>query len=403
MNKVIIVTRREFLKYIKSKWFRLFFILPLIGTILIALLARMKPEEGFRFFNREKEVKKIGIVDHSEKITPFLQNTELYDFIQMDSTEAVEKVLNKDIDGFIIIPETIDSTKATYFSLTVEVNIYKLERILSYSALKSRLMESDMDVSLADKLSKRIDIYPKKLTKKGEKGGGGLIVAGTSMVVFLYMFIIFASQLMARSAVEEKLNGMIELILPDITPIELLSGKLLGVTASLLLIVAVWFLVGIAFMGNAVYIFSRSFDFSLPTGILLYFIGSFIFGYTLYTSFILLFVSTISSEQEVNQAMSIGVIIILIPYFLSFFWVMKNPNSLVSTVSSLIPFFTPLIMPMRLSLTAIPLWQIILSMSLLAFSAWGMLFLTGKVYRLSILMVGKSLRLSEIIRLIRMK
>ena len=403
MNKVIIVTRREFLKYIKSKWFRLFFILPLIGTILIALLARMKPEEGFRLFNREKEVKKIGIVDHSEKITPFLHNTELYNFIQMDSTEAVEKVLNKDIDGFIIIPETIDSTKATYFSLTVEVNIYKLERILSYSALKNRLMESDIDVSLADKLSKTIDIYPKKLTKKGEKGGGGLIFAGTSMVIFLYMFIIFASQLMARSAVEEKLNGMIELILPDITPIELLSGKLLGVTASLLLIVAVWSLVGIAFLGNAVYIFSRSFDFSLPTGTLLYFIGSFIFGYTLYTSFILLFVSTVSSEQEVNQAMSIGVIIILIPYFLSFFWVMKNPNSLVSTVSSLIPFFTPLIMPMRLSLTTIPLWQIILSMFLLAFSAWGMLFLAGKVYRLSILMVGKSLRLSEIIRLIRMK
>ncbi|MCK4225601.1 ABC transporter permease, partial [candidate division WOR-3 bacterium] len=220
---------------------------------------------------------------------------------------------------------------------------------------------------------------------------------------FLYMFILLASQLMARSAVEEKLNGMIELIISDISPMGLLSGKLLGVTASVLLLVFVWLFAGFAFMGNAVFFINQSIDISLPAGVLFYFIGAFAFGYILYTSFILLFVSSVTSEQEVNQAMSAGVAVILIPYFLSFFWVMENPNSTVSAVASLIPFFTPLIMPLRLSISNVPFWEIILSITLLAFSAWGMLLLAGKVYRISMLMVGKPLRLKEVLRLIRMK
>lgn len=403
VNKVFTITRREFLKYIRSKWFRVFFILPLISIILIYLLARIMPEEGFKLPFKEKEAKKIGIVDHSKKLIPFLESTDKYDFIQMDSTQAVEKVMSKDIDGFIIIPEDPDASKSIYFSLTVEVEIDKLAGILTSAAIKNRLCERGLEISLAEELRKRIYITPKKITKKGEKSGGGLIVVGISMVIFLYMFIVFASQLMARSAVEEKLNGMIELILPDISPSKLLLGKLLGVTASLLCIATAWFLVGFTVIGNAVYIFQKNIAFTLPTGILFYFIAAFLLGYTLYTSFILLFVSSVSSEQEVNQAMSVGVIVIMIPYFLTFFWVIKNPNSLVSVVSSLIPFFTPLVMPMRLSIATVSLWQAILSLFLLAVSTWGILILAGKVYRLSMLMVGKPLRLSEIIRLIRMK
>ncbi len=403
VNKVFTITRREFLKYIRSKWFRVFFILPLISIILIYLLARIMPEEGFKLPFKEKEAKKIGIVDHSKKLIPFLESTDKYDFIQMDSTQAVEKVMSKDIDGFIIIPEDPDASKSIYFSLTVEVEIDRLAGFLTSAAIKNRLYERGLEISLAEELRKRIYITQKKITKKGEKSGGGLIAVGISMVIFLYMFIVFASQLMARSAVEEKLNGMIELILPDISPSKLLLGKLLGVTASLLCIATAWFLVGFTVIGNAVYIFQKNIAFTLPTGILFYFIAAFLLGYTLYTSFILLFVSSVSSEQEVNQAMSVGVIVIMIPYFFTFFWVIKNPNSLVSVVSSLIPFFTPLVMPMRLSIATVSLWQAILSLFLLAVSTWGILILAGKVYRLSMLMVGKPLRLSEIIRLIRMK
>jgi len=215
------------------------------------------------------------------------------------------------------------------------------------------------------------------------------------------MFIILTSQLMARSVIEEKLNGIIELIISDITPQKLLFGKFLGISVTVLLLLAIWGLIGITFLNYPLLFLSHSLDFSLSLGVILYFLFAFIFGYTLYTFFIILFVSTVNSEEEVNQALTAGIIIILIPYFLSFFWVMQNPSSIVSVISSLIPFFTPLIMPLRLAISTVPLWQSIVSVFLLVLTLWIIILLAGKVYRLSMLLVGKPLNFREVYNLLR--
>lgn len=403
MNKILIITRREFLKYVRSKWFRVFFVLPFISIGIIFLVSSIIPEGGFAGTFGKEGIKKIGVIDHSGKLYSYLENTNDYHFIEMDSVEAIDMVMTGDIEGFLVIPEDSTFYNPRYYSRTISIETDKLKGPLNSALLRLKLEERGLDASLANELSRRVSIASRKITETGKKGGEELIVLGFVMVIFLYMFILLASQLMARSAVEEKLNGMIELIISDISPMGLLSGKLLGVTASVLLLVFVWLFAGFAFMGNAVFFINQSIDISLPAGVLFYFIGAFAFGYILYTSFILLFVSSVTSEQEVNQAMSAGVAVLLIPYFLSFFWVMENPNSTVSAVASLIPFFTPLIMPLRLSISNVPFWEIILSITLLAFSAWGMLLLAGKVYRISMLMVGKPLRLKEVLRLIRMK
>jgi ABC-2 type transport system permease protein len=228
-----------------------------------------------------------------------------------------------------------------------------------------------------------------------------MLLVGLFMVIFLYMFIILASQLMARSVIEEKLNGIIELIISDITPQKLLFGKFLGISVTVILLLAVWGLIGITFLNYPLLFLSHSLDFSLPLGVIFYFLFAFIFGYTLYTFFIILFVSTVNREEEVNQALTAGIIIILIPYFLSFFWVMQNPSSIVSVISSLIPFFTPLIMPLRLAISTVPLWQSFVSVFLLVLTSWLIILLAGKVYRLSMLLVGKPLNFREIYRLLR--
>jgi len=403
VRKVFVITKREFLKYVRSKWFRAFFILPFLGIGIIFLISSFTPEGGLRAAYGEEKAEKIGVIDHSTRLLPYLVNAEDYQFIEMDSLVAFDMVMAGDIEGFLIIPGDSDLYNPIYYSRNISIETDKLSGPLNTAALKLSLEEKGLDASLADELNRRVRITPRKITETGEKGGEELVVLGFIMVISLYMFIVLASTLMARSAVEEKLNGMIELIISDISPSGLLFGKLLGVTASVFLLVVVWILVGITLMGNAIFFINRTIDISLPAGVLVYFAGAFIFGYTLYTSFILLFVSSVTSEQEVNQSMSAGIVILMIPYFLSFFWVIENPGSIVSVVSSLIPFFTPLVMPLRLSISTVPFWEIILSIALLAAAAWGILILAGKVYRISMLMVGKPLRLREIFRLIKMK
>jgi len=366
-------------------------------------MSNIIPEGGLKGALGEEKTKKIGVVDYSSRLISYLENTEDYLFIEMDSLEATDMIMTGGIEGFLVIRGGSDLYNPRYYSRTIAIETDKLRGPLNIAAFKLSLEEKGLDASFAEEINRWVHITPRKITGTGRKGGEELLILGFAMVIFLYMFIIFASQLMARSAVEEKLNGVIELIISDISPPRLLLGKLLGVTASVLLLVVVWIFVGITFMGNAVFFINRTIDISLPAGVLFYFIGAFIFGYTLYTSFILLFVSMVTSEQEVNQAMGAGIIVILIPYFLSFFWVFRNPGSIVSVVSSLIPFFTPLIMPLRLSISTVPLWEITLSITLLALTAWGTLILAGKVYRISMLMVGKPLRLREVLRLIRKK
>ncbi len=403
MDKVFVITRREFLKYVRSKWFRFFTILPLVSMGLIYLVSSMMPEGGFGAGLKEEKIKQIGVIDYSESLIYFLEDTEHYQFIEMDSIEAIDKTFAGNIDGFVIIPVDSDSLQAVYYSRSLKVNMGGLEDAFGMAAFKGKLKEKGLDISLAEELKKGIEITPQKITEKGGKGGEELLALGIGMVIFLYMFIILASQLMARSAVEEKLNGVIEVIISDISPSRLLLGKFLGVTTAIILMILIWIIVGSTFMGNSLFFINKTIDISLPVGILLYFAAAFIFGYTLYASFVLMFVSTVNSEQEVNQAMSAGVILVLIPYFLTLFWIVEKPSSLVSVISSFIPFFTPLVMPMRLSISTVPLWEIILSIVLLAVAAWGTLFLAGKVYRVSMLMVGKPLRLKEVFRLMRKK
>lgn len=397
MNKSLIVAKKEFLKYIRNKWFRVFMAFPVIGIGVLFFISSFAPEKL-----KHDKVDRIGVVDLSGEIGEYLENTEKYELAKMDSVEAVKALREESVKGFIVIPRNPDSGKFTYYSNSLDLELWGLKEILRKASVKTELKKRGLDVSLADELSRGINLISKKITERGGGSSGKeLMFAGTFMVIFLYMFILLSAQLMAKSAVEEKLNGIIELIISDITPKQLLLGKFLGVTAAVISLLAIWGIIGITFLNYPFLFLSQSFDLSLPSGVVVYFLLAFVFGYTLYTFFVLLFVSTVNSEDEVNQALTAGVILLLIPYFLSFFWVMQNPSSTVSVIASFIPFFTPLVMPLRLAISTVPLWQSIFSAALLILTSWIVVILAGKIYRISMLLVGKSLKLREVYRLIR--
>jgi ABC-2 type transport system permease protein len=78
--------------------------------------------------------------------------------------------------------------------------------------------------------------------------------------------------------------------------------------------------------------------------------------------------------------------------------VISNPSSPVSRVISLIPFCTPLIMYLRISLAPPPAWEIGLSIVLMLVTIYGILWCASRIYRVGILMYGKRPNLSEIMR-----
>jgi ABC-2 type transport system permease protein len=78
--------------------------------------------------------------------------------------------------------------------------------------------------------------------------------------------------------------------------------------------------------------------------------------------------------------------------------VVSNPGGIVARVISLIPFCTPLIMYLRISLATPPAWEIALSIVLMIVSIYAVLWVASRIYRVGILMYGKRPNLPEILR-----
>jgi ABC-2 type transport system permease protein len=76
----------------------------------------------------------------------------------------------------------------------------------------------------------------------------------------------------------------------------------------------------------------------------------------------------------------------------------SNPASQLSVVTSLLPFSSPIIMPIRMALTDVPLMEVLGSLIILAASCLGAVWLAGRIYRVGLLMYGKRPTLSELRR-----
>jgi ABC-2 type transport system permease protein len=78
--------------------------------------------------------------------------------------------------------------------------------------------------------------------------------------------------------------------------------------------------------------------------------------------------------------------------------VVANPGSTFSVIMSLIPFCTPLLMYLRISLAMPPVWQIGLSIALMLATIYAILWVASRIYRVGILMYGKKPTLPEVLR-----
>jgi ABC-2 type transport system permease protein len=81
--------------------------------------------------------------------------------------------------------------------------------------------------------------------------------------------------------------------------------------------------------------------------------------------------------------------------------VMQAPDGTAATVLSFIPFFTPLLMFLRVAIQTPPLWQIVLSMVTTALTIAAVLWFAARVYRVGILMYGKKPTFPELMRWVR--
>jgi len=243
----------------------------------------------------------------------------------------------------------------------------------------------------------------------GEARSQGVFQAISLFIAFMFYFILLIyGQMIIRSIIEEKASDIVEVMVSSLRPWELMLGKIIGVGAVGLAQIGVWVIVvsvgaifGLSVGAGA--LTELGVDISaiaipwFTVGAVLVFL---VLGYLLYAGLFAGAGATISNETDAQQVALPVTMLIIVP-FIAVQGVITSPNAAWAVAMSIIPFFSPLVMPSRLFVTNVPLWQTILSVALLAGCVLGAAWVAGRIYRVGILMKGQRANLPEVIRWVR--
>jgi ABC-2 type transport system permease protein len=329
--------------------------------------------------------------------------------IDVDSTPSAteratlgSRVNSGDIDGYLwLSDDTVAARKVTYYGRESAGFMEKswlsgqLERAILLRELDQRGVSGDQ----ADVLLKPVRLEMVRLkggheTKANDKG---MFFAILIMVMLLYMAVIFYGVSVMRAVLEEKNSRVMEVLLSSATSTELMAGKLIGVGAVGLTQIGIWITIASVYALPALAASASAGEIHIAPLTLVAFALFFLLGYLLYSSVYAAVGAVITSEQEGQQLQ----FIILLPLIVAVFMmgpVMRAPDSPIAVWTSMVPFFSPILMYVRVAIQPPPVWQIALSLLLLVGTIAGILILCARIYRIGILMYGKRPTLPEIVK-----
>jgi ABC-2 type transport system permease protein len=307
---------------------------------------------------------------------------------------------------------------------------------------------------MSETILKNIKTNVKITTIKTEEGGverksNTPVSMGIGLVasMMIYMFIfMFGAQVM-RGVIEEKTSRIIEVIISSVKPFQLMMGKIIGValvglTQFLLWIAFTFIIITVAQTAfpeekkktnqiqqseitgknilsnetnqaapstmateanedsfNGIF---NDFPYDILVKVLIAFFFYFLFGYLLYAALFAAIGSAVDNDADTQQFM-LPVTVPLILAIVVAQTVIQNPESPLAFWMSMIPFTSPVIMMVRISMDTAPMWQIVLSIGLLILGFLGTTWLAAKIYRTGILMYGKKSSYRELWKWIRYK
>ncbi|NWG17084.1 MAG: ABC transporter permease [Chloroflexi bacterium] len=323
-----------------------------------------------------------------------------------DEAAAAAAMNAGEIDAYYIIPanylETGDVTLVMpRFSLgqTTDAPVRRL--VLSHLA-------RDVDQDLFNRLVNPANIQEINLQR--DASGETTSNFDTDFVV-VYVFavalmlsVFTTNGYLMQTIIEEKETRLIEILISGMRPTRLLAGKILALGLLGLLQIVVWvvallLLANIA-TGNVIPALAAIANISLPPDKVLILLVYFIFGYLFFAGAYGMVSAISTSMQEGPQYAVIFTLPAVIPlYFVALF--IASPDATLPVILSLFPVTSPLAMVMRISITTVPIWQILLSLALLVILDAGMIWMAGRMFRVNTLLAGQTPKLKDIPRLLR--
>jgi ABC-2 type transport system permease protein len=313
-----------------------------------------------------------------------------------------------ELDAYLVLPpDTLASGKVEYYGRNVGdvVTTGQLQDRVNRAIVEARLAEANISQQLVREMSKPLNMTTIKVGEQGEEeDSGGAFFLVLTIGVFILMVTIMYGQAIQVAVIEEKETRVAEMLFSSVNSFPLMLGKLLGVSLVALTQYLIW---AAAFALFSLYgvgaLAAGGFDATLPglhPSLMVYLILFSLLGYFIYATFYLLVGSMVTTAQEGGQV-AMPVTMLLIAAYMLIFPVIRAPNSAFAFWISIIPFFSPIVMPVRIVTQTPPFWQIALSLLVGISAVLLLIWLAARIYRVGMLMYGKRASIPEVWRWIK--
>ena len=425
-SKISIIIAREFSVRVKKRSF-------ILTTILTPLFfaALMVAPGMIAVYSSDEQLQKVAVVDNSGIVMQHMESDGKVIFEKVEGVSADE--FKKDFDNLgysaVVDISPLDSLNnvsvSTYSHKQLNFDLQdRIARNVETAVEENKLMGYGIPhlEDILEDVECKINVKTYTLDEAGEEKASKVeILMGIGYVAsfLIYMFIFLFGSMVMRSVIEEKTTRIIEVLVSSVKPFQIMMGKILGVASVALTQFLIWIVIAfsvVALAGPAL-----GLDGAVPAmaagqadipvdqiaaavagdgdgflqalkevdyvQILGCFIVYFVLGYLLYSSMFAAVGAAVDNEADTQQL----VLPVTMPLIVGLFIMLHTfqyPDSSLSFWGSMIPFTSPMVMMARIAY-GVPAWELALSIAVLAVTFVAMAYLSGKIYRVGILMYGK--------------
>lgn len=422
LHKLNIIIRKEYLGRVKKKSFLVItFIVPVLFAALCTLPAIIMTQV-------REEAKKVGVIDASGIVMPYLEDTEVIEYVGLEGSvqELKQSMKESGIDVLLSI-SPIDSASKT---VTAETYSEKPVGLETLDIIRGRINDAVEEYRISsyqiedlgqimESIKANVSLTTYTLDGSGKETvseSGVYMIISMICGLIIYMFITMFCSMVMSSIIEEKSSRVVEILVSSVKATELMFGKIIGVALVALTQFFLWVVLTVALVGivggavgfdkmagsagdvaamtaaqNVVPTELQTVMSTLAslnyTQILLSFVFFFVFGYLLYASLFAAIGSAVENEGDSTQLQIPVTIPLMIGMFVAIY-AFKAPDSALVLWASMIPFTSPMVMLARIPF-GVPGWQLALSMLILICTFLLCAWISAKIYRVGVLTFGK--------------
>jgi ABC-2 type transport system permease protein len=397
MRNYWLVAKHEYRRTVVRRGF-------LIGTLAIpvaiaALIALVIVVESMGADDRP-----IGYVDHAglleETRAPAESNVEIRAYTDREAATAALEA--EEIQAFYELPAdylTTLETELTYLADEPDGDargafrdFVRLNLVASYPAEVQARLLSGPEITVEDVASRRTF---------GEDEIANIALPIMASIFFM-VATMSAGGYMLRVVSDEKENRTMELMITSITPGQLVGGKALGLLAAALTQLSIYLVAAAIGLLIVAVRTPELQQLSMPWDYLAVMALFFFPAYALLAALMVAVGSAVTEFQQGQQVAAILNLLFLIPLFLLPFF-FSDPGRPLVVLLTVFPPTAFMTVSLRWGLGTIPLWQLVLSWTLLSGTALFTIWAAARIFRVGMLRYGKALTLNGALVAVRGK